>query len=110
MSLLNQADKNAIASQIAAVFGTLVQTPEVDVASVISQETAFAKEKVDSGQWTQRRAQKHIEFSVKAAASMYASRRELRQRTTKVAMMNLMNTLGGIINTKIGFALIPLPS
>ncbi len=109
MSILTKQEKAAIAKDVSVIFGTVVGTPEINVAKVVATEAEFAKDKVADGKWTKRRAQKHMDFSVKAAASMYASRRALKQKKTKAALLALVNTLGGMVNAKVGFDLFPLP-
>lgn len=110
MKPLTPDEKKAVASEIANIFGTAVGKPETSVVDVVAKETAFAAKKFKNGSWSKRRAQKHVAFATKAAASIYASQRALKQRKVKAAVMNLVNTLGGIVNDRVGFKLLPIPS
>ena len=109
MGKLSTEDKGKIKSAIAKVLTTGLAGSDVKTSRVIADEIEYAKKKVDGKLWTEKRAQQHVRFAIRASASIYASQKQLKQLETRAAMLDLINTLGGVLNGVIGFDLLPVP-
>lgn len=110
MSELSDEDRASIKSAVSKLLATGLSGEDANTEKTIADEIEFAKTKVDQGQWSENRAQQHVRFAVRAAASIYASQKKLGQIRTKAAMLELINTIGASINSIVGFGLLPIPT
>lgn len=109
MDALTDQEKSGLANKLAVIARVLIPSGEEhQIAELVDDNVAYAAIKVNRGEWTPELAALQISVAVNAAASSYASLRHIQEQAVREAIISFLHSVAGILNTRIGFNLLPV--
>lgn len=108
MSFFSDAELKDLYKKFQDLANVVWDKPEENAGQQVDDALSLAQDRVSSGQWTEKKAQLHLNVVSRAAASTYASARKLKVLQTKKAFKEILNSLAGIVNGRIGFPILPI--
>lgn len=85
----------------------IASSTENNCADIVDNALAHSKNMVDSRKWTVAIARDYCAALTNAAAAYYAMRRSISEYEVRNLLVDILYSIAGIINDRIGFALLP---
>lgn len=80
---------------------------EIHVTDIVDNAMAHAKNMVGSRRWTDDMGRDYVTTTTNAAAAYYAMRRNVSEYEIRNMLIDVLFSISGMINKRIGFDLLP---
>lgn len=107
MSILGDDGKNSIIEALVELTGQIFKNYAEDASQLVDDACAYARHMVETGQWSQKKAQLRIKIATGSAAAYVSNKTSMQYNHVRSTIWTVLNIFRQAINGRVGFSLIP---